>query len=265
MLIPLFIDGPLYLRPWVTMNKRRWTELTSGYKNLPKKISQERLEEIMPFFRRIDISASQKKEIEKELIIGHLRLGVAIVLDFPAVYYHLETDDLIGEMELAVTRAVRRAKRGALQDNNITGFIISYVKHYIREELIREIYNMPTRTVRHFKEHYRHCQMMAHTPIEEDYPELNFDHDDYDDLYRAPNVLRRFAVPETKGDYDEVDVRDLKSKILRSPEEERLIELRESGYTVEDISEILETSKRSVFRMLTEIKDRYDMIMKKAE
>src|SRR4051794_13451593 len=112
----------------VAMKKRQWVELNSGYKNLPKRIPEERLKEIVTLFRRIDIPIGQKKDIEHELIMGHLRLGVGIAINTPDLYSNLDVDDIIGEMELAVTKAVRQAKRGALEDNNITSFIVSYIK-----------------------------------------------------------------------------------------------------------------------------------------
>jgi hypothetical protein len=232
--------------------RRKWIQLTSEYNKLPERISKERLDAIVPFFRRIDVPVSAKKDFEHEIIIGHLKLGVAIVLDFPFICSSLEVDDLIAEMELAVTKAVRMARRGALRDNNITGFIIAYIKHYIREELTRELYSTSKpRYVRYMRENNREYKIPKKIQILEDYTKNSED-------------TALYYVPTIEDDHSDIDVRDVLGRATNSKEETRLIELREYGYTVDEIVDVLQHSKSTINRMLAEIKAKFDKLMEEA-
>jgi len=71
----------------------------------------------------------------KEMIEGHLRLGMALVARFALC--DEVVDDLVSASFLSITKAVNRIARGYLTHDNPTAYIVTHVLGGLRKELAK--------------------------------------------------------------------------------------------------------------------------------
>lgn len=236
------------------MSRRKWIDTVEAYKDLPLRIPQERLEQLVYRLRCKD------KSVSEEIIRGHLRLGLSIIQKVP----NYDLEDLVGEMELAVTTAVWMAGRGALKNNNITSYITSYVKYYINDYIKENrLVTAPSRTIRHWNSKFKEAKLFHRISMVEGEP---YKTDDSNQSIRLQSTSAAFHTPTIENDsLDEIDVRDVLEKITYSNSEKRIIELKEEGYNIEEIGQIIGYSKSMVHKLLHNIEDRFDHYIKEAE
>lgn len=236
------------------MSNRKWIDVVQAYRYLPNYIRAPRLEELVTKLRRGD------RSVEHEIIRGHLRLGLRIIQD----KNYSVADDLIGEMEYAVTKAVWMAGRGALKDNNITAYIASYIRHHINEYIkSNRLVTAPPRTIRDWNKKNKKTKLFHRISIIEGEP---YKTDDSGQTIRLQSVGVAYHIPTVDdGPLEEVDIRDILDKVTFSNSEKKIIDLREQGYNIEEIGKVVGYSKSMVHKLLHDIEDRFDDYMEKAE
>lgn len=226
------------------MSKKHWIQI---YESLPKRISKKRLDELVVKLRDGD------KSVANEIIEGHLRLGFIITLrktrKLPS---YIDLDDLIGEMELAIIEAVRQSRRGALKDYNITGYIIEYVKHYTNENIQEQVSSqlVPNRTIRHWKNTFTNRKLRRRIILSEG----SF-------LEETDN----YHIPKARKEEPDLEFKEILEIISANTTEHRILQLKGSGYTLEEIGNMVGYHKSMVGKLLTDLERRYDSLMKKAK
>lgn len=254
------------------MKKRNRVYIKLSYTTkLPKQISNDELEILVSRLRRLlprimkeAVNKNESKlieltkertEIEHKIILGHLRLGVAIALD---KITNVDREDLIGEMELAITKAVREAGRGRLNDNDITAYIISYIKYYLSEFIKSDrLVGVPPRTIRHWNQFNKVKKLPVRIDISED--------NETDDLNQFVKLSEFLCVPKVHLDTSEMEIREILDLIANNDLEKRIIELRLSQYTYEEIEKIIGYSKTRIQVLISNIEKKFDQFMKEAK
>lgn len=236
------------------MSRRKWIDVVEAYQNLPDHIPSYRLEELVMRLRRRD------RSVEHEIIRGHLRLGLSIIQDIG----NADPEDLVGEMEMAVTEAVWRAGRGFLRDNNITPYIASYVKYRVNDYIkSNRLVSAPVRTVRYWNNKNKKQKLFNRIRIVEGEP---YKFDDSNEAIRLQSKGVAYHIPKVDDSaLDDIDIRELLNKITFSKSEKRIVELREQGFGLEEIGHIVGYSKSAVHKILHQIEDRFDNYMKDAK
>jgi len=215
-------------------------------KRLPAPISQEKLAELVPKLKRGD------KGVEEEIVTGHLRLAVKIAIAKSRMNndrYRKEVDDFIGEAMYAVAKAVRRVRRGALyRDDNITGFIIDYVKKHIHNLTTKKLMGVPHRTVTYWNskldERARHLPVRV-SSISGDVDGPNF----------TPEV-------SDQGEIDRVDLEEIINMLPKSLLEKKVLELRKKGMTLVEIEREIGYSKSRIQQVLVGMEELFDRIIR---
>ncbi len=218
-------------------------------RKLPPRINEERLRELVPLLKKGD------KTVEKEIIEGHLRLATTIAIAKGMKKgKRKEIDDLIGEAEYAVTKAVRRVKRGALRrDDNITGYIIDYIKKHLHEVMTKKLMGVPHRTVSYWNS--RLDERARHLPIKvmEIHSSEKFE-----------GNMKNYTPPSSdKEEIDKIDMEEIIDMLPHSLLEKKLIELRKKGMTYIEIEREIGYSTSRIQQLMSEMEDQLDEILKR--
>jgi RNA polymerase sigma factor (sigma-70 family) len=220
-------------------------------RKLPPRITEERLAVVVPLLKEGD------KEVEREIILGHLRLATKIAISRVRSNekYKGDIDDFISEAYYAVAKAVRKARRGALsRDNNITGYIIDYVKKHIHTLSTKKLMGVPHRTVTYWNskldERARHLPICVATISSEQPNEKESD-------------IRVF-VPEIsdKDEIDRVDIEEILNMLPQTLLERKVLEMRKQGMTIIEIKKEIGYSKSRIQQALSDMEELFDQIMK---
>lgn len=238
----------------MSRRKLRWIDVVETYKNLPERIPPDRLEELVYRLRKGDRSVS------KEIIEGHLRMGLRIIQK----QNYEDLTELVGEMEFAVTKAVWMASRGGLKDNNIGPYINTYITHAINDYMKRDrLVTAPPRTIRHWNAKFKEAKLFHRISMIEGEP---YKTDDSGQSIRLQSIGVAYHIPKVDDtSLEEVDIRDIFDRITFSNSEKRIIDLREQGYNIEQIGEMIGYSKSMVHKLLHLIENRFDDYMKEAK
>ena len=83
-------------------------------------------------------------------------------------------------------------------------------------------------------------------------------------LEKVEREEERFFVPEVVDDHGELELKEILSKITNNNIEQRILELRGNGYTIEEIGDMISVSRGVVGKLLLEMRERYHQYMKNA-
>lgn len=233
---------------------RKWVPLNDDYGKV-QRLAPKELEALTRRLRRGD------RSVEHKIIESHLRLGIDIALSFNT---DVDSEELVGEAELAITEADRKVSRGGvLHDNNITAYIGSYIKWYIKDYIATatKVVSIPISTLWDWNKAGKAKNLPVKIALLEDNPQSK--RDDSNQEIRLKTESGRYHVPSVESDNSRVELDELLAAISNNVIERRILELRESGYKIEEIGTIVGYSKSMVSKLLGQMEERLDIFLKK--
>lgn len=179
----------------------------------------------------------ERNNIRNKIVEAHLKIGMYI-----AARYSLrcpnELDDIVSVMELALVKAVYRA-RNRLKDNNITPYIIARIHGAIRDYIKNpKLYGMSGRTLDYYIE--KGDQRGDNPP------------------YQIQEEINNFTTKE--NDEELFLIKELLDKSSHGYIEKRIIELRTEGYTYGEIGPMVGYCKARVQIIVSNIEDKFNTL-----
>jgi hypothetical protein len=214
----------------------------SSIPNLPERIHPDRLRELVPKLRKGDDS------VKEEIILGHLKLGAIIAGSYAR--YVGRDDDLFGQAQLAITKAVNEASRGTLYDNNITPYITAHIHSHIQKfyEEDKDVF-VRGRTVRRWVE--RRLEKARQLPSKIAVVKGDITASDIEESVFV-------MVPEVMDDNVGIEIREILDKVTTTHIEKKIVELRSQGYTYEEISPKIGLGISRISQLLCQIEERFN-------
>lgn len=164
------------------------------------------------------------------LIKGHINLAANIVGRYIATYNE-DGDALFSAALVGVCDAVDKIRKGVMTHNNVTGYITDTIHGFISDELDKlRFIRIPRRT--------RH------------------DHD-----YKIPDFVRHNLVECCVFDSNELEVEEIKEKLIESDRDREILDYRLSGYSDPEIADLIGVSTKTVFVYRREMQKRYQNVV----
>lgn len=210
-----------------------------GRCNLPGKIAEARLKEILPLIRL------QNQNAIEEAICGHMRLAMEIVGRYLFVLKHDRwVDDLVGAAMEGLCDAVNNAS-ARLRDDNLTGYIVAT----IHGRLSRCIDCMPVVRIPRQTRNSRKKAGKSDLPPDPQVLQI-------DTLSKLKHL--NWLVPvSVNSDVKILELKEIIDKVAFSETHRKILGLLEQSYTLDEIAEQLDLAKTSVWLMRQEMQQRY--------
>lgn len=226
------------------MTKKVKRSIQNPFGDLPEPIQKEELTKLVELLKE----GKEENDTIARILMGHLRLIISLVAETPQTLEHL-TPDLISQAVVVALEAIYKAKT-LLRDNNITPYIVTYVrgklidftkKQYGNKDWKREIETLPT--------------------IEQ----LTDPHFDEKIVKPDNSKIRTMTIlPSQMSEILELIERAilLDNNLKRQEYKKVIVRLKASGYDNNEIADILEISTGQVSKLLIDIEHNYNELEK---
>jgi RNA polymerase sigma factor (sigma-70 family) len=215
---------------------------TLEYKELPKKLEENRLTELVKELR------AGNAEPSHEIIMGHIRLAMALV---SKKANKRQADDLVGEALLRLVDIVDKCRgpNSRLNVDVITPFIAQHIRYALRKYITRDfVMYIPDRTLR-LKAAKGQIVLLPHMAsgffIKED--------------EESPK-LSLFMMPVAKQEEPSAEFKEILNLAICSEQERRVITLRANNYSHTEIAPILGLSIRRIGQINEDVEKRFDQL-----
>lgn len=173
------------------------------------------------------------KEAADRVVMCHIRLMLSIVGRYLTV--HKDSDSLTSAAVHGLCYAVNKIKEGSMDHDNLTGYLVEYIHRFLSEHLDRvSVVRVPRTTKQD------HGGKIRHPVIEE--------------LTEA--VIEQHFDKKSKV-ISKIELDEILDKIVQSPLERQIIEMRTENYKDDEIAIYVGLSKTSVFLIRRELEHRF--------
>lgn len=186
------------------------------------------------------------KEVAEPLIKGHMRLAMALVSEN---YNSQWNDDLVGVAMFELVKRIdylRRGKNDTISDETLTPYLASAIRRRVKDFLWTFPYMgaIARSTLRKYKKEGKQVGFsIVHGAIREC---------EFADI---------IAWPAAKKEEVDLELQEILTLAIRTPNERRVINLRAQGYTRTDIAPILGKSIKWVCIQNSAVEERFDTLM----